>query len=568
MLKNGETYYLNASEIASSIQKYDSDLYQSYSNNTDALSEIDSFADDSVNVLIGDTWDAIRSNLNNYMDCAKASSDLNKLINEVNKECLQMIQKFLGSDSELNTADLPKFEAQRDSIKQQMEALKEKIESLKAELNPPPEICTTDDKGYEHCEPDTATIAAIEDAIAIAQSQYDDLSYELDQVNQAIDKINTFNDVILPQINEKLDFLQDKIIRFENLIDMLGTSNANLLKRYLTFNADFYYDKTGKPYAVYYPKSNIYIDLTDPDNPKYSRYDPVTNTYSNISIFDMQNIDSAQYGASQKAFYNFNELINDSKIWEEMQKYYPVESFNSMDDAMEFYEKYFTIVAKTGCGYAASTDFVFQSYEGKEDEFEKTFGYPMYTVDKNGNIDFNYEQFMLGQFNYNLVNNKGIDTVEEFSSTYELVKSVLDKQYLQEDYANANLFEKIGIKFKLASLDSKLSSIPFDRFDPGAIIADGNGYLDEYLASFGIDTNYEFSENDYNINKGSIIGCFGYTLKDGNEVLFENGSGHTMYVTGYTDNGELLVSSWGKPYNLDPKTSEYLTVGIFSIQNS
>lgn len=122
-----------------------------------------------------------------------------------------------------------------------------------------------------------------------------------------------------------------------------------------------------------------------------------------ISIFSEDNISSNQYGANQRDFKKYSLLINNPYIWESLQKYFPVESFTTEEEAEYFYKKYFEIIYNSGCGYAVACDYVFHSFEGREKEFEKAFGYPMYTINENGSIDFNYEVFMLDFFNYSVI---------------------------------------------------------------------------------------------------------------------------------------------------------------------
>ena len=130
--------------------------------------------------------------------------------------------------------------------------------------------------------------------------------------------------------------------------------------------------------------NNELYQINDNGIISYERYDENKNEYCNISIFDNENIESKQYGANQKDFFlNFDNLINNKQIWDELQIYMPYEVFDNMDDALFFYKKYFELICECGCGYVAATNYIFHQFEDKEKEFENKFGYPMYTVDEN-----------------------------------------------------------------------------------------------------------------------------------------------------------------------------------------
>ena len=164
------------------------------------------------------------------------------------------------------------------------------------------------------------------------------------------------------------------------------------------------------------PNSNDrYVLIKDDEkNPIYLKVNRETGEFEPISIFDHENLNSKQYGANQEVFRTkFDQLINNPLIWEEMQRYYPVKKFEDKDEAMFFYRKYFDIIYDCGCGYAAAANYVFHMFEGRENDFYKAFGFPMYTINNNV-IDFNYEIFMLKFFNYsNLKLDKSFKLIEQ-----------------------------------------------------------------------------------------------------------------------------------------------------------
>ncbi len=566
-----DTYYMSSDEIPFAVRQYDNDLYQSFADNGEVIDTMDSFVSDSVDTLMGDTWNAVRGDLANYMDYANVSADLNKLINETQESCLQEIQNFLSPDNDLNTADLPKFEEERDRLNKEIQAARDRIDSLKAvpaKISKEVTEIGPDGKPYTYTKeiPNEPAYSDAQNEIANIDHQINsELQPALDEAKRLIDKINEFNNVVLPRIQKRLDDLQEKVNTFARTIDALGTSNIGIYRRYLEVGlkpnsdkiAKFYFDESGLPYAVDYLQSHIYIDYTDPDNPKYSRFDPKTHELSPISIFDDENmikfdgnkfVFNPQYGADQMAFRNnFSELINDPLIWEEMQKHFPVESFESEDAAMEFYERYFNNITETGCGYAAGANIIFKEFEGRETEFEETFGFPMYTVDTEGAIDFNYEAMELKFFNNEWVNQMKIGVTidqmeagQDFEYTmkyYNEIDQVPDE--LQEEYwDNRPIGTSADLEYELndflydygININTKSNALP---------VADG-ATINQSMAE-------DLKNNDYVVYAGT-----GYDLYFMDKLYCSNGGSHYMMLTGeFAEDGKPFVSSWGMKFSGD-----------------
>lgn len=110
-----------------------------------------------------------------------------------------------------------------------------------------------------------------------------------------------------------------------------------------------------------------------------------------LNIYGDYNCLTHQYGGDQTAFqYNYQKrmLLRDEAIIKIINK-----RFDKCTEE-ELYD-YFTSVAEHGCGYTAMTNWVFKNFEGKEDDFNNTFGYPMYNLqlldDDEFIVDYNYE---------------------------------------------------------------------------------------------------------------------------------------------------------------------------------
>ena len=307
------------------------------------------------------------------------------------------------------------------------------------------------------------------------------------------------------------------------------------------------------------PRKTCYVlvDDTNENNPIYKLYNKDIDTYTTISISDERNIPLEQYGANQEDFSNrYITLIRDPIIWDELQKYWPWQLFDSKYEANLFYQFYFQTICEDGCGYAAAIDAIFHLFEGREKEFYETFGFPMYTITSfNCAIDFNYEQLMLKYFNYHM------DVTER---KYSIKNDVLLKVYeyeLKEYENNPNgSFDKEHI----AHARKKLQKMERNEESYG-LIPDKKtfGGLVDFLKEYGVDIKVTTSNKLKNAEIGDIIYSYNFVLSEIHsdglvDTKYPGPFGHCMYVTGFTDDHKLIVSSWGTKYIL--KSAKDITV--------
>lgn len=323
------------------------------------------------------------------------------------------------------------------------------------------------------------------------------------------------------------------------------------------------FDKKAKP-----KKEKFLLVEDDENSPIYYILDNKTGEYCPISIFNYNNIYSKQYGANQGALSNsFNKMINDPIIFDEMQKYYPISEFKSFEEAMFFYSKYFDIIKDFGCGYAAATNFIFRIFEGREKDFYKLFGYPMYKVENNI-IDFNYEYVMLEYFNFlNL----------KVKRNYRLIQQSMEKDFLE---FQLNQYKKQN-QIKNPSSEENWTQDDWNNwYAKGREI---NKTIDEMQEkinkaenleiNLGIDTNANFGDiyaflksHGILISASNINGLGTPSIDDivasDNFDLYETDEDgcikkvdtidlHYIYITEIKEDGTILVSSWGNMYIFD-----------------
>ena len=161
---------------------------------------------------------------------------------------------------------------------------------------------------------------------------------------------------------------------------------------------------------------------------------------------------------------------------------------------------FYSNMDETGCAYVALLNTVFVHFQGRKEEFEKTFGYPMY--DKNGNLNYD----------------------------------VLFADIYTTKYSDGKTFE-------------------------GLRPAEGEKLIERFLKDRGVNCDAKVTSNvspeniDTLLYDGKQVIIHYY---DGNIYPADGGkahpiTAHDMVITGVTKDGKYIVSSWGNKYYLDPK---------------
>lgn len=230
-----------------------------------------------------------------------------------------------------------------------------------------------------------------------------------------------------------------------------------------------------------------------------------------------------------------------------------------------------------GCGYVAFVNAIFVEYEGREQEFEQTFGFPMY--DENGKPNYDY---LLVDFYTNTDNKFFMDNSYGESA---LVNRVI----IEYDDNEAGFREKYGCD--RYTEDGQINPVArqkiLDEYQGQTeVTLEGSGVtgyeienrVDNYLNDKGVDFHSEviITEGAMDVNeidvyldadKNVAIGVGDFNLYDdkGN-IMSKDVGGHMMTITGVTEDGRYIVSSWGDKYYINPDeltgTCQYYIIDV------
>lgn len=303
-----------------------------------------------------------------------------------------------------------------------------------------------------------------------------------------------------------------------------------------------------------------------------------------ISIFGDYNKANGQYGGNQCVFRDYNaELLEDPIIRKMLEDTFPGASD-------EDYSNYLYALCSVGCGYTALINMVFQRFEGKENEFEEKFGFPMYKIGDNG-LDFNYEYLILALFNhtwgektnYSIQELYGEMTKEKATdgskssdinmiihgnhsggtsagNNYKIASNTTALQWLFDEYGiaiNRVYYDAVFVKKELyAEKDILYGSEEWKKY------MESKGYIyNENVVPDGsimkipdLEKTYENIKKflDKKLKEGQVIISVGnFNLYDiiTEKLSHKDVDFHAMSIIGTTSEG-IIVSSWGKQYLL------------------
>ncbi|MBC1805934.1 hypothetical protein HCJ40_02730 [Listeria sp. FSL L7-0993] len=250
-------------------------------------------------------------------------------------------------------------------------------------------------------------------------------------------------------------------------------------------------------------------------NNKNTKAEKIPGVYSENSTY------GGAQGGPRAAYSN-----GDNRIADIIRQYYP----NMSDKEIK---QYLQKLDSEGCSYVSLVNTFLDHYNGSEEDFEKTFGFPLYNI-VNGEkvINYNYliTDFYASQDNHNsegflfwqkdTINENEDISVEEGIGTSKPMRKYRFENYMKDHGVKVDVIGGEGF-LGLSSINANIEN--YDKYhDKGAIIISVNPI--------------EMTE------------------VNGEHLITEGG--HSMTVTGKTSDGKLILSSWGRKYYFDPSDYE------------
>ena len=351
--------------------------------------------------------------------------------------------------------------------------------------------------------------------------KYLDISFQVESFDEDDEYAFKLDDVMYSK-DTLTTFLKSKGIISNDEEVLTYTNNHSSADFYLSNGRYFFVtlNKTNKIVSISELRNlkNNYISLMD-DTGYYSYINNINENYGGSQM-----IFQADDGYSQ--LLDKNNYYYDEYIANGLKKLFP-------DASMEEYVSYLDKICNTGCGYVAFANSVFKSFEGKEKQFENIFGYPMYKED-SGKRYYNTYRLAFDAFNY----------IWAEASDYTLEQIVYGDDNIVENNSNPVQLGSDGGGGTWDSMQYLFKNFMKEKYD-----FDIKVEVDRDVSVDDLSTRIEeYSKMGYNV----VIGTSGYNLYNMDDTLFySNGGGHAMAITNVTDDGTVIVSTWGNSYILD-----------------
>lgn len=192
-------------------------------------------------------------------------------------------------------------------------------------------------------------------------------------------------------------------------------------------------------------------------------------------------------------------------------------------------ETYLNRMNSEGCGYMAMTNAILLRYQGRAEDFERDFGFPMY---KNGEL--NYNELMVDIYSTTDNHSRGIFGGDSYDAKED--KELDDGLFGYDLYSDSD-----GRGTDKTTLEYRLEMYMNEHGVEGDVKA--------YSRNKITVENYAEKAAD-----GPIMISVGkpYTLRNADGTVYRTSKGgHCMMITGVED-GKFVVSSWGDKYLIDP----------------
>lgn len=314
---------------------------------------------------------------------------------------------------------------------------------------------------------------------------------------------------------------------------------------------------------IYNPYAKHKINTITEEDKKYLIENGESILYNDIS---------GLYGGDQSApytIYYYTEVENyfegkgtkwtANQIEEIVKSYFPDMTDEELVD-------YLYAMNNVGCGYVEISNTIFESYIDKPEKFEHDFGFPMYYKCDDGTFRSNVNLLFVDVYCNTYKNG-----LTEYSSSIHPDKMVTNYKYYPGDIdhnegtlmsdreAILEYYKKnYGVNVSLNSIKEywKLGDNHDDSGMTVGKVITSNAKASAYLQAMNTAISNTVKQGD---NVG--ISASDYTLylvdKNNNRIPTDSGlkmvdAPHAMTIVGINDNGDYIVSTWGKKYALDP----------------
>ena len=280
------------------------------------------------------------------------------------------------------------------------------------------------------------------------------------------------------------------------------------------------------------------------DSKTMSRLENLNNEYISIIGKNKQILGKyTEYGANQHAVMNVAlSPASNPKLYTSLENI--VKSYFPNIRRSNIFELLRGIDVNGVCSYATVVNELLIEYNGREADFKRDFGYDLYRIE-NGQFVINAEEIITDLYCFANANNVDIFSQNGLFQHIGNDKSAICMSYggsgkntyiinswLHSKGINANLVSSVFFTSNNALTDANITQI---KNQVSATLSAGNQVeLDFFMDKDSTNLFYLYPTN---VNESP------YLMNSSH-----HSAGHSVEVTGIDNNGDLIISSWGKEF--------------------
>ena len=206
-----------------------------------------------------------------------------------------------------------------------------------------------------------------------------------------------------------------------------------------------------------------------------------------------------------------------------------------------------------GCAYVAMTNSIFSRFKGTEEEFQKKFGFSMY-IEKDGKKIPNYDAAIVDF--YASKDNK--ERFLWFEWTDDSKDKNTEKDYEMEN-PNGDYKNRVGYGMTNEDVEKRIESYMEEHNIKVDFIYEqevgSNAFFKETKSIAPTVENYNELKKEGEVYLSAKSGSVFYPV-DNKGNIQELEGGHIVTITGVTNDGSFIVSTWGDQYTIAPEDIE------------
>lgn len=409
-------------------------------------------------------------------------------------------------------------------------------------------------------------IGAEADQITELAENITDLEQKLINISAGVrHKIQAMSD-----IRKRLDLVKEKIETDAVNMNEMGTTLHVIINKYADAEkkiTDFNHISINKTDMLKGKSANnLYFSGNNVANPSNAKRADSTDIFDEKSQYGGDQGDLSANKAGKDRWIYDDRPTGDQELFDFVRKYDQYRDYTD-DEIAKLYKQ----INNEGCGYVALVNNIFSQFENQEDGkriFEEKFGFPMY---ENGKYNFNKLLIDL----YANTDDKYFTGIEgwEYSYSNDIINDYMGmkngKEKLIEAYNLTGSNYNLEDNKNFSDIRSDLEDALREKYKDGVLTLENVGTnqislshrMEAYLDSKGLKYNYDFlyGPKKEDINKYISEGKNVNIGIEGKFTLYKENGGkkstatHWMTITGVTEDGRYIVSSWGEKYYLKPE---------------